>query len=109
MCRVQEDNSGYLLRISGDGFYSIYLIQSGSFEDLVPWTTSSVINQGNAMNRLRVVCDGPTLALFVNGELLAETTDTTFSSGDIGLAATTFEEEETEILFDDLVIFAPGR
>ena len=109
MCRVQPNDAGYLLRISGDGYYAIHLISEGAFEVLVDWTSSPAINQGNATNRIRAVCDGPIIALFVNGEFLAEATDTTYTSGDIALAATTFEEEqETEIHFDNLVV-RPGR
>jgi hypothetical protein len=106
MCRVQPDNDSYLLRISGDGFYAIHRVVDGRFEELVGWTTSPLINQGNASNQLRVVCDGSTLAMFVNGQFLAETTDTMYTSGDIGLAVTTFEEEETEVWFDSLVVMA---
>lgn len=109
MCRVQPNDDGYLMRISGDGYYAIHRITDGGFETLVDWTSSPAINQGNVTNRIRAVCDGPIIALFVNGEFLAETTDTMYASGDIGLAATTFEEgERTEIHFDDLVVRA-GR
>ena len=109
MCRIQPNDAGYLMRISGDGYYAIHRIDEGEFVTLVDWTSSPAINQGNATNRIRAVCDGPIIALFVNGEFLAETTDTTYTSGDIGLAATTFEENQrTEIHFDDVVVRA-GR
>ncbi len=107
MCRVQSNDDGYVLRISGDGLYAIQSIVDGEFESLVEWTTSGVIHQGNATNHIRAVCDGPYLALFVNGELLAEVEDDTFASGDIGLTATTFEDTPTEVRFDDLVVLAP--
>ncbi|HIE39242.1 MAG TPA: hypothetical protein EYH30_04900 [Anaerolineales bacterium] len=107
MCRVQADDDGYLLRISGDGYYAIHRIVGGEFEPLVDWTTSDAIRQGNATNHLRVVCDGTHLALVVNGRLLAEVEDATYTSGDIALTATTFEEEPTEVRFDNLVVTAP--
>jgi hypothetical protein len=108
MCRVQQDNGGYLLRISGDGYAAIHRIAGGEFEALVDWEMSPAINQGDALNRLRVVCDGPTLALFVNDELVAEATDESYVEGDIALAATTFEEgQRTEIHFDNLVVSVP--
>jgi hypothetical protein len=108
MCRVQADDDSYLMRISGDGFYAIHRIVDGQFEALVDWETSAVINQGDALNRLRVVCEGSNLTFFVNGELLAEATDTTYTEGDIGLGATTYEaEQRTEIHFDNLVASVP--
>jgi hypothetical protein len=106
VCRVQPNGDGYLLGISGDGFYSIYEIMDGEFEALVEWAESDVIYQRNATNRIRAVCDGSDLALFVNGELLAEANDSTFIEGDIGLTATSYEDEPTEIHFDNLVVFA---
>ncbi|MBN1177839.1 MAG: hypothetical protein JXD18_01400, partial [Anaerolineae bacterium] len=102
MCRVQENGDGYLLRISGDGYYSIYRILEGAFEALVSWTSSSVVRQGNATNHIRAVCEGDQLTLIVNGEQLAQTTDASFASGDVGMSATTYEVEATEIRFDDV-------
>lgn len=108
MCRVQPNDDGYLLHISGDGFHSIHKVLDGNLETLVDWSNSDVILEGNATNQILAVCDGPDLALFINGELLGEANDSTFSEGDIALTATSFEEgEPTEIHFDDLVVYAP--
>ncbi len=108
MCRVQEDDDGYVLRISGDGYYAIHRIVDGRFEPLVDWTSSSVIRQGNADNHIRAVCDGSHLLLEVNGELLAEAQDTTYAQGDIALTVTSFESETTEVRFDNLRTLPPG-
>jgi len=108
MCRVQPNDDGYLLQISGDGFYSIHKLLDRNLETLVDWSESDVILQGNATNHLEVVCNGSQLALHANGELLAEANDSTFSEGDIALTANSFEEgEPTEIHFDNLVVYAP--
>lgn len=107
MCRVQDSGDGYALLISGDGFYGIQLASAGSFTNLVEWTSSDLINKGNATNHIRVICDGNTLTLYVNGKKLAETTDSTFSSGKIGLSATTYESDPTEIHFDNLIVSEP--
>ncbi len=109
MCRVQPDGDGYALRISGDGFYGIYKVVNGEFEALVEWTGSTAIRQGNATNHLRAVCDGAVLALFVNGEGVAQASDSSFAEGDIALTASTFEAELTEVHFDYLVVFAPSE
>jgi hypothetical protein len=63
--------------------------------------------QGNATNRLRADCDGPDFALFANGELLVEASDSAFSEGDVALAGTSFEAEPTEIHFDNLAVREP--
>ncbi|MBN1811952.1 MAG: protein kinase [Anaerolineae bacterium] len=107
MCRVQRDGDGYLLRISGDGQYAIQRVLDDNFEYLVEWTDSAAINQGNALNHIHAVCDGTRLALYANGELLAEAEDDTFAEGDIGLTATTFGSVATEVHFDNLIVLEP--
>lgn len=110
MCRVQSDGSecdGYSFNISGDGFCSIQRAVGDEFFDLVEWTFSDVIRQGNAVNHLKVICDGSRLVFFVNDILLVETADTHFSSGDIAFSATTYETEYTEVHFDNVVVSSP--
>ncbi len=107
MCRVQSDDDGYILRISGDGYYAIHRVVDGEFQPLVDWTTTDVVNLGNATNHIRAICDGPNLILFANGQRLAEVQDSLYTSGDIALTATTFEDEGTEVHFDDLVVSKP--
>jgi hypothetical protein len=108
-CREQggTDGYGYYLRISGDGYYSIAKAANGEFTALVDWTESNAINKGNATNRIRAICNGSTLELFVNGQRLDSVEDSTFMSGDIALSATTYEDEMTEIHFDNLVVLRP--
>lgn len=107
ICRLQPDYNGYLLRISGDGFYAIHRIADGTFQPLVDWTASEVIHQGNETNHIRAICRGPHLTLIVNSQILAEAEDNTYSSGDIGLTATSFEAQPTEVRFDNLVAAIP--
>ena len=105
MCRVQFNGDGYSFNISGDGFFSIQKASNDSFIDLIEWQESEAIRQGNNVtNHIRAVCDGEKLVLFANGQLLAETTDSSFTEGDIALTATTYESTMTEIHFDDLVV-----
>ena len=106
--REQGNADGYHFLISGDGYYAIYLLEDGYFTPLVDFTTSSVIKQGDTTNTITAIANGTELTLIVNGETVASTTDSTFSSGDIGLAATTYEEEQTVIRFDNLVAVAPS-
>lgn len=107
ICRLQPEGDGYYLVISGDGYYAVYRAFEGEFEALVDWTPSDAIRQGNATNQLRAVCEGTHLTLYANQQLLAEVDDATFLEGDIGLTATTYEDQPTEVHFDNLVVTAP--
>lgn len=107
ICRLQSNSDGYFLRVSGDGYYSIAKRLDGEYEYLVKWTTSDVIRQGNSTNLIRAVCDGSTLVLEVNGQVLGEATDSTFTEGDVGFVVGTYEDEATEVHFDNLLVTAP--
>lgn len=109
ICRSQSGsvNDFYTMWISSDGFYAIVKIQNGELGFLVEWQTSDAINQGNATNRIRGDCVGSTLSVYANGTLLGETTDSTYSSGDVGLEAGTFDVGGTEIRFDNFVVSQP--
>lgn len=107
MCRVQPNGDGYFLLISGDGFYTILKASNESFSPLIDWTQSNVINQGNATNSVVGTCEGSNLSLEVNGQLLGATSDSEFSHGDIALTATSYEDESTEVLFDNIVVTRP--
>lgn len=112
ICRYQDEHNFYLFLISGDGFYTIgkyagidipvtYLTPDGQYQP------SDIINQGAASNDIQASCIGNQLSLAVNGEPLITVTDSEFSSGDIGLAASTMQQGTVEISFDDVRVFAP--
>jgi len=58
ICREQGDGNGYYMLISGDGYYTILKAENRTYVNLVDWTTSNVINTGNASNQIRAVCNG---------------------------------------------------
>jgi len=107
VCREQGDGNGYYLLVSGDGFYAILKSVGKKFEPLVDWTESDAVKQGNATNRIKAVCNGSTLELFVNGERLTSAEDSTYTKGDIALTATTYEDAATEVHFDNLTVRNP--
>lgn len=107
MCRVQSNDDGYILRISGDGYAAIQYFEGGELFQIVEWFESPLINLGNATNTIRVVCDGPELILFVNGAEAARATHTKFTRGDIALTATSYEEEPTRVLYDNIRVSVP--
>lgn len=106
-CRVQSDMSAYQFDVWGDGFYSITRSLEDEFEFLIEPTFSSRINQGLAENKLRVICAGDRLALYVNDYLLAEAYDTSMRSGKLGLYGGFLEDGTAMFSFDDLLVLKP--
>lgn len=108
ICRSDTSNNGdgYYFLISGDGYYSISKGEGEDVNELVEWTSSSAINEGQASNEIRAVCLGNYLALYVNDQFLAEIEDGDYSSGFADFSATAFEGGNTDISFDNLTITA---
>lgn len=108
MCRADTSNNGdgYYFLISGDGYYTISKGEGEDVSQLVEWTASSAINNGQESNTIRAVCIGNYLAMYVNDKFLTEIEDTAYTSGYAGFAATAFEGGDTDITFDNLTITA---
>ncbi|MCX6025899.1 MAG: serine protease [Chloroflexi bacterium] len=109
LCRYQDNQNYYLFEISSDGYAIIAMYRAGEWVGLSSdqYQPSDAIAQGEATNRIRAECIGPTLRLYVNDELVAEAEDSTLPSGDVGLIAGTFDEAGTDILFDNFKVSRP--
>ncbi len=106
-CRIQSNDDGYYMFISGDGYYAITKVVNSEYTNLVDWTRSTAIHEGNATNHIKIVCNGNELILYANDRRLSSITDTDYTSGDITLVVTSFEADPSEIHFDNLIVSAP--
>jgi hypothetical protein len=109
LCRYQDTENFYFLIISSDGFYGIGIVQDGEQRLLDPpeMYHSEAIIPGGEVNHLQAVCQDSRLSLSVNGDLIAETFDSTFQNGDIGLIVGSFDEPGVDIWFDNLMVRIP--
>jgi hypothetical protein len=101
ICRLQNDssNDGYYFRITGDGNFSVALYNNGSFYSLLPgtdeWAAAPSAKPGNVINHLVATCNGSQLTFTVNGTILFNGSDTTFSSGGLGLLGAVYDNNAT--------------
>jgi hypothetical protein len=102
---TQNNGDGYLFVVAGNGRYAIIRSQGRSTTRLVDWTSSGVINMGAAQNRIRAVCMGTYLALYVNGQFVADTSDDLYTKGQVGLAAATAGRAGLILTFDNLSVY----
>jgi hypothetical protein len=98
----QDDSNFYLFQVSSAGYYALELVAADQLTTLIDWTQSDAID--GAANLLGVETSGDRIALYVNGRRLEETRDTSFTHGDVGIAASSFVETDAAIRFDNLTI-----
>ncbi|MBN1660367.1 MAG: hypothetical protein JXA93_18355 [Anaerolineae bacterium] len=99
------DEDYYWFQLSNDGFYSVAMLRDGEWETLVDWEQSSAIETGLYVNNhVKVVCFHDEFDFYVNGTHLTHVVDDAFATGNIGLAAGTFDEPGVVIEFDNLTI-----
>jgi hypothetical protein len=105
-----NNGDGYLFLLQSSGRFAIMRARGRSVTPLVDWTNSGAINTGPAENRIRAVCLGDYLALYVNGTFLGDATDDTYTQGQVGLVGATGDRLGLVVEFDNLSVSAvtPG-
>ena len=109
ICRQQDEANYYVLAISADGYYLIQRVVDNEILPLGGPTMSEAIEVGKAKNILVATCQGNTLSLRVNDELLVSRTDSTLGvQGQVALFADAVELGGTTLAaFDDFTLSIP--
>jgi hypothetical protein len=98
-----EKYVGYLFGVTCDGRYSLRTWDGDQFEDLIPWTSSGLIQTGSGKTqRLGLWAKGDRLILYVDGKKLAETRDSTYSTGKFGLFVGSVETDNLKVKVDEI-------
>jgi hypothetical protein len=85
LVRSPSATEGYLFGLSCDGRYSFREWDGQRMRSIISWTSSEHILTGAGQpNRLGVLAQGERIQLFVNGSLLAEVADATYTEGAFG-------------------------
>jgi len=110
ICRYQDSDNFYYLFITSDGHAGIFMFKNNEGTLLTgdALISSDAIKQGAATNSIRADCAGSTLTLYANNQQIASVTDSSFSSGDVGLIAAANETPDVDILFDNFIVFKAG-
>ena len=85
-----KQSNFYLFAIGSDGSYHLDVVNDNSGVSLpktLKQASSPYIKGSGSSNLLAVVAIGNTISLYMNSNLLATVTDSTYSSGQIGVAA----------------------
>ncbi|MEJ5222830.1 MAG: serine/threonine-protein kinase [Anaerolineales bacterium] len=109
LCRIQDNQNFYYFVIRNDGKYTIGKYKDGQFRALVleGWAQGQAILAGGQSNRLRADCIGSVLRFSVNDAVLAQVTDTDFTSGLAGMLAASLDSGGYGVTFDNFLIAEP--
>ena len=108
ICRYQDEKNFYSLTVTEDHYYGIWKLENGQWSSIVDFTYSSLIPDGSQPFELIAVCSGDKLMIGVDGQILTEIQDTTFTRGDVGLVAAAWTKGGLVVGFDNLKVFAAG-
>lgn len=109
VCRAKNKENYYFFVISSDGYYGIGKTIDGvqSLINAEGMKPSEIISQGKSINHLRVDCIADQQELYINGQLVAQVSDSDLPRGDIGLLAGNLAAQENVVLFDNLSTIKP--
>lgn len=109
ICRYQDRNNFYAFLVSSDGYTGIVKVDEGKYKVIsgTQLAASTQIRQGEALNHLQADCIGQSLALHVNGQVVAQAQDAGFAAGEVGVIAGTNATPGVDVFFDNFVISKP--
>jgi hypothetical protein len=99
----------YVFHTDATGYYLIYKYVNGASSWLISnWTYTSALNVGyNVWNTLKVVANGSTLQFYANGTLLETISDTSFTTGKVGVKAYDVSYDSNVKHFDNAKLTVP--
>lgn len=99
-----NNGDGYLFLVEGSGRFAIMRSIGRNVTPLVDWTSSGAIRTGAASNRLRAVCLGSYLALYINDQFVGDATDDRYTQGQVGFVAAAATRSGLQVQFDNLSV-----
>jgi serine/threonine protein kinase len=117
---ISSADAGLLLRASADGnqFYDFEITSQNQFflryrnnnryTFLIPNTASSAIQGVGSKNTLLVIASGSHFQLFINGTFVDAADDSTFASGQPGMAAGSLSASNGDASFTNLRVYTSG-
>ncbi len=65
-----EGNRYYSFQVAAIGYYSILYYENNQWGDIIPWKSSSAVNRGSELNKLKIKKQGNELFFYANDALL---------------------------------------
>lgn len=105
--RRQNAGNYYIFRVSPNGGFAFARYRDGQYERITndEWIFPSAIYDGYASNLIRVHARGDLFTLYINDVEVGSFRDGAYSSGDIGIAASVWDNTGSHFAFDDVRVW----
>ena len=111
ICNEQgTTNSFYYVGVSSDGYYAFIKSSIVGDDVYLKEGNSAAISAASTSMRIGLDCANGSLSLYVNGQQIDSVSDSSYTSGVIGLFAASGEQNSgTNITFDDFAVTKLGK
>lgn len=107
--RYKDAANFYEFTINANGQYALFKKVGGKWQTILSWTKSPAIKTDRATNRLKIICDGSAISLYVNNTFLGTVQDDSLDRGKLGLSAEKGKGSGTvQVAFDNLRLYTPA-
>lgn len=96
-------DSGYAFAFACDGNFRYYLMQDGEYIGLQNWKSAASLNAGAGQtNTVGVWAEGDQFRVYINGDRVAEFSDSTYSRGLFGLLVRSADTDNFQVKVDEM-------
>ena len=108
-CRNDGNGNFYSFEFSQDGTFGIYKYSKDSGDALDEESLQPNALNPQGVNHIEGICQGDTLTLLLNGQVLSQVQDSDFTKGEVGLIVRTGSSGNAgeDVLFSHLVVKGP--
>ena len=105
--QVVDDESFYLFRVTGDGYFIVEKSDAEGVVPLIDWTISDgIATAEGGENLLAVTGLGTEYSVYINGAQVGSFSDESYSGGSVGIVADAFDPEApASFFFDNLTVY----
>jgi serine/threonine protein kinase len=103
-----SQNQFYDFEVTNQGEFYLRYFNNSAPTFLIQKTASNAIRGVGSKNTLLAIANGSDFKLFINGTLVGTIQDTTFTSGQVGVAAGTLSASNGDASFSNLRVYSLG-
>jgi hypothetical protein len=104
--RMQDGDNYYCFSLTNEGYWQLRKLVSDAWQVILAPAYSDVIYTGDYWNYLGVECLGSSITLYINDVEVGRVSDSTFSSGWIGLMGRSFDVGGIQTVYDDVYVWS---